>query len=111
MVISEFEYDRQKIRVDEEGYLENFDDWDEKVACALADREGVSKECPLNEERMEILKFIREYYKKFSAVPVVRAVCINVHQPKGCEYLQFPDPVTTAKIAGLPKLSTGYPLM
>ena len=111
MAVSEFEYDRKKIRVDEEGYLENFDDWDEKVACALANRQGVSNECPLNGERMEILKFIREYYKKFSAAPVVRAVCTRVRQSKGCEYLQFPDPITAAKIAGLPKLNTGYPLM
>ena len=106
-----FEYENRKIQVDEEGYLERFEDWNEKVACALAEREGVSKECPLLKEQIEILKFIREYYKKFSSVPVVRAVCTNVHQPKKCEYIQFPDPITTCKIAGIPKLNTGYELM
>jgi tRNA 2-thiouridine synthesizing protein E len=106
-----FEYGNRKIRVDEEGYLENFEDWNEKVACALAEREGVSKECPLLKEQMEILKFIRDYYKKFSSVPVVRAVCTNVHQPRKCEYIEFPDPITTCKIAGIPKLNTGYELM
>jgi TusE/DsrC/DsvC family sulfur relay protein len=105
------EHNKKEIRVDEEGYLENFEDWDETVACDLADREGVSKECPLGEEQIEILRFIRQYYKKFSAVPVVRAVCVHVHQPKKCEYIQFPDPVTACKIAGIPKLNTGYPLM
>ncbi len=105
------EYEGLKIEVDEEGYLLNFDDWNEKVACALAEREGVSQECPLNPERIEILKFIREYYKKYNSVPVVRAVCTNVHQPKKCEYLQFPDPLITCKIAGIPKLETGYTLM
>jgi TusE/DsrC/DsvC family sulfur relay protein len=105
------EYEKKKIQLDEEGYLANFEDWDEKVACALAEREGVGKECPLLNEQMEILKFIREYYKKFSSVPVVRAVCSNVHQPSKCEYTQFPDPITTCKIAGIPKLNTGYPLM
>ena len=106
-----FEYQGKKIRVDEEGYLENFEDWDETVACALAEKEGANKECPLRKEQIGILKFIREYYKKFSSVPVVRAVCINVHQPKSCEYIEFPDPVTTCKIAGIPKLDTGYELM
>ena len=80
--MASFEYNEKEIKVDEEGYLENFEDWDETVACALADREGVSKECPLGEKQMEILSFIRQYYKKFSAVPVVRAVCVNVHQPR-----------------------------
>ena len=55
-----FEYDRRKIQVDEEGYLVNFEDWDETVACALAEREGAGKECPLAKEQIEILKFIRE---------------------------------------------------
>jgi tRNA 2-thiouridine synthesizing protein E len=105
------EYEGKKIQVDEEGYLENLEEWDETVACALADREGVSKECPLRKEQIEILKFIREYYRKFSSVPVVRAVCTNVHQPRNCEYIQFPDPRITYKIAGIPKLTTGYELM
>jgi TusE/DsrC/DsvC family sulfur relay protein len=105
------EYEGRKIRVDEEGYLENPDDWDETVACAMAEMEGASSECPLREEQIEILKFIREYYKKFNSVPVVRAVCTHVDQPRACEYIQFPDPVTTCKIAGIPKLTTGYELM
>ncbi len=106
-----FEYEGITIEVDDEGYLLNFDVWNEKVACALAEREGVSHECPLKMEQIEILKFIRDYYKKFKSVPVVRAVCTNVHQPQKCEYLQFPDPIITCKIAGIPKLETGYTLM
>ncbi len=105
------EYEKKKIQVDEEGYLVNFEDWDETVACALAEREGVGKECPLLNTQIEILKFIRQYYKKFSTVPVVRAACTNVHQPRKCEYIQFPDPIVTCKIAGIPKLNTGYELM
>lgn len=59
-----------KIELDNEGYLVNFEDWNEKVACILADMEGVSKTCPLTEEKMEILKFMREFYKKFNAFPL-----------------------------------------
>ena len=106
-----YEFDNKKIQLDEEGYLQNFEDWDEKVACALAESEGVGEECPLGEQQMEILRFIRQYYKKFGSVPVVRAVCTNVHQPKKCEYIQFPDPIVACKIAGIPKLNTGYELM
>jgi TusE/DsrC/DsvC family sulfur relay protein len=109
--MSEFEYKGRMIRINEEGYLENFDDWDETVACGLAEREGVGETCPMDQEQLEILKFIREYYKKFNSVPIVRAVCTNVHQPHKCEYIQFPDPITACKIAGIPKLNTGYDLM
>lgn len=98
------------VNLDDEGYLANFDDWNEKVACMLADREGVSKECPLTPERMEILKFIREHYRKFGAVPIVHSVCKNVHQPRDCQIEKFLDPLRAAKVAGLPKLETGYSL-
>jgi sulfur relay (sulfurtransferase) DsrC/TusE family protein len=53
------------IDLDGEGYLRNFEDWNENVACALADKEGVSRECPLTLERMEILKFMRKHSQYF----------------------------------------------
>jgi len=106
------EHEGLKFEVDEDGFLTDFDAWNEKVACALAQREGVTKQCPLSEQQMHILAFIREYYKKYEALPIVRAVCTNVHQPKKCEYVQFPDPIVATKIAGLPKIATltGYEL-
>ena len=95
-----------KIEVDDEGYLVRFEDWNEKVACALAEREGISDQCPLTEERMNILKFMREYYIKFHSFPIVPAVCRNVHQPKNCLNEKFLDPIQAWKIAGLPKPTT-----
>lgn len=91
------------IDLDEEGYLRNLEDWDENIACTLADKEGVSQECPLTRERMEILKFMRDYYNKFEAFPILRAVCKNVKQDRDCQYQQFPDPIVAWRIAGLPK--------
>ena len=97
------EIEGKKIELDEDGYMINPDDWDEKVACALADKEGVSKTCPVTKEKLEILKFMREYYKKFEAFPVPRYICKNVHQPEKCTYEEFFDPMTAYKVAGLPK--------
>jgi TusE/DsrC/DsvC family sulfur relay protein len=94
-----------KIVVDEEGYLINFGDWNEKVACILADKEGISEKCPLTKEKVEILKFMRDYYQKFEAVPIPWGVCLRIHQPKDCTYEQFPDPTIAWKIAGLPQPS------
>ncbi len=45
-------------KVDGDGFLPNFEDWDEKVAQGLAEREGVGQ---LNDEHMEIVKFMRSY--------------------------------------------------
>jgi tRNA 2-thiouridine synthesizing protein E len=100
------EFAGSKIEVDEEGYLVRFEDWNEKVACALAAGEGVLTQCPLTDERMNILKFMREYYQKFESFPIVPAVCKNVHQPESCLSEQFLDPIQAWKIAGLPKPTT-----
>jgi tRNA 2-thiouridine synthesizing protein E len=93
------EYGGLRIEVDEGGFLKNFDSWNEKVACALAEREGVEE---LSRERMEIVNFMREYYKKFNAFPILRSVCKNIRQPRDCVDEKFIDPMKAWKIAGLP---------
>ncbi len=94
------EYKGKKIAVDEGGYLVNFDDWNESVAAALAEREGIGK---LTADKLEALKFIREYYKKYNFFPILNAVCKNVHLPKDCVHEEFMNPLLAWKIAGLPK--------
>ena len=88
-----------KITVDDDGFLANIDDWTEQVARVLASREGIPD---LPEHRLDILKFMREYYRKYNFFPIVRFVCKNVHQPLNCIAEQFIDPVKAWKIAGLP---------
>lgn len=88
----------KRVEIDEEGYLKNFDDWSEAVACAIAEREGVEE---LTKERMEIIRFIRDYYRQYNFFPILNAVCKNVNQPKDCINEQFLDPVIAWKIAGL----------
>jgi TusE/DsrC/DsvC family sulfur relay protein len=96
------EYRGQKINIDDEGYLLNFEDWNDDIACALAEREGIEE---LTKEKLEILKFIREYYRKYNFFPILNAVCKNVHQPKNCITEQFMDPLKAWKLAGLPRPS------
>ena len=93
----------QTISIDSDGFLTDFSQWTEQVACDLAHKEGVSRECPLDDGRMDIIKYMRSYYEKFEAFPILRAVCKNVGQEKTCHYDRFPDPITAWKIAGLPK--------
>ncbi|MCX8030517.1 MAG: TusE/DsrC/DsvC family sulfur relay protein [Thermodesulfovibrionales bacterium] len=94
------EYGDLKINVDEEGYLVNFDDWNEKVACALAEKEGIEE---LTKEKLDILKFVRQFYKEFNFFPILNAVCKNIHQPHNCVTEQFVSPMVAWKLAGLPK--------
>ena len=94
------EYSGTKITLDEDGYLLNPDEWTEKIACAMAEREGIEE---LTRDRMEIIKFLREYYRQFNYFPILNSVCLNVHQPKKCVNAKFTDPLKAWKIAGLPK--------
>ncbi|MBI4689975.1 MAG: TusE/DsrC/DsvC family sulfur relay protein [Nitrospirae bacterium] len=93
------EYSGARVNVDDEGYIVNFEDWNGDVACALAEKEGVEE---LTKEHIDILKFIREYYRAHHFFPVLNAICKNVHQPKNCVNEKFMDPLVAWKIAGLP---------
>ena len=89
------------VEIDGEGYLANLEDWNDNVAQALAAREGVRK---LSEEMLEVIRFMRSYYKKFNAFPILNYVCKNIHQPRECVSEAFMNPEKAWKIAGLPKL-------
>ncbi|HSB33327.1 MAG TPA: TusE/DsrC/DsvC family sulfur relay protein, partial [Nitrospirota bacterium] len=58
-----------KITVDDDGFLANIDDWTEQVARVLAALEGIPD---LPEHRLDILKFMRDYYRKHNFFPIVR---------------------------------------
>ena len=92
----------KKIRLDDTGYLVNLEDWDEQVAQVLAEKEGIGQ---LNDEHLEIVRFMRSYYSKFNAFPILNSVCKNIDQPKECVSEEFINPEKAWKIAGLPKPS------
>lgn len=97
-----YEYGGMQIKLDDEGYLENFDDWNDKIACGLAEKEGIEE---LTKDRMDVIKFMREYYRQYNAFPILGSVCKNIHQPRNCVNEDFVDPLKAWKIAGLPKPS------
>jgi TusE/DsrC/DsvC family sulfur relay protein len=87
------------ITVDDEGYLVNFDDWDEEVASELAASADVGGLTP---ENIAMLKFIRDHYKAYNFFPIVNSICKNIHAPKDCVSEKFFNPLIAWKIAGLP---------
>lgn len=98
--MTEVKFGNASFTVDDDGFLTNMDDWNEEVAQELAKREEIEH---LTEDKMEIVKFMREYYKKFHAFPILNYVCRNIHQPRECVNEEFINPMKAWKVAGLPK--------
>ncbi len=93
---------------DEDGYLENHDDWNRDLAHAMAAADG----CVLSANHWEVMDFLREYYAQYQIAPAVRVLVKNIGRRLGQEkgnskylYTLFPyGPAKQAcKYAGLPK--------
>ena len=91
----------KNIQLDSDGFLINREDWDSDVARAIASHLGIPD---LDEAKVEIIEFMRKYYNKFNAFPILNYVCKYVDQPKECLNHEFVNPMNAWKIAGLPKL-------
>lgn len=99
-----FEYKDIKLAVDEDGFIEEPEHWNEAVAAALATTEGI-EEGGLTEEHWSVINYLREYYVKFGVAPMIRKLCKDTKFPLKKIYELFPSgPAKGAcKVAGLPK--------
>lgn len=90
------------IEIDEDGFIQEPDKWDEKVAQSLAETEGVHE---LTEKHWQLIRYLRDYYQKFGIAPMIRKMCKEVGMKLNEVYELFPSgPAKGAcKIAGLPK--------
>ena len=100
--MEELDYGGKKIKLDDTGFLVNLEDWDEHVAQLLAEREGFGQ---LDDEQLEIIRFMRSYYDKFNSFPILNYVRKQIDQPKECVSEEFIKPEKAWKIVSLPKLS------
>ena len=96
------------LELDEDGFLQNMDDWNEDVALALAKQEGIE----MTENHWEVVNFLREYYQEYKIAPMIRILTKALGKKLGKEkgntkYLYELYPAGPAKqackIAGLPK--------
>jgi tRNA 2-thiouridine synthesizing protein E len=88
------------VNVNEEGYLTNLAEWNESVAEAIAQEEGI----PLTPRHWEILHFLQDQQRKEVALTIRRIGQSGVISIKEF-YELFPGgPLKKAsKIAGIPK--------
>ena len=97
-----FQAGSKTLEIDEDGFIQNPDQWDEEVAAALAKTEGVDD---LTEEHWKLVKYLREYYLQFGVAPMIRKLCKDTGFKLNQIYELFPSgPAKGAcKVAGLPK--------
>ncbi len=97
-----FEVNGHSYEVDEDGFLQNPEVWDQNVATDFAKAEDISL---LTEEHWKVIQYLRDYYLKFGVAPMVRKVCKDTGFKLNYIYELFPSgPAKGAcKLAGLPK--------
>ena len=97
-----FEHGNIKIQVDEDGFMEEPEVWNEEVALALASTEGVDE---LTENHWKVVTYLHEYFAKFGVAPMIRKLCKETGYPLKEIYVMFPSgPAKGAcKVAGLAK--------
>lgn len=97
-----------EVHLDEEGYLEELEQWSPAVAEYLAAQDGLE----LTEAHWEILYLLRDFYTRYQHSPAMRPLVKAVKQSLGEDkgrsiYLMKLFPESPAKVgarlAGLPK--------
>ena len=102
------EVDGKSVATNENGFLENPDDWSQSVAEAMA----ASEDLALTKEHWDVINFLREYFEEYQIAPAVRVLTKAIAKKFGKEkgnskYLYSLFPYGPGKqgcrFAGLPK--------
>ena len=90
-----------EIHVNEEGFLTEYDEWDEDLAKVLAKNIDID----LTDEHWKVIRFLREDYKTQGETPTTRRVQTVGGVPTKDQFTLFPKKPAKkmAYIAGLPK--------
>lgn len=97
-----FEVQGKSYEVDEDGFLQNPEIWNEDVAKDFSTTEGVTE---LTEEHWKVIHYLRNYYLQYGIAPMIRKLCKETGFKLNKIYDLFPSgPAKGAcKLAGLPK--------
>ena len=97
-----FEHGDIKVEVDEDGFIQEPETWNEEVAKALAKTEDVED---MTEDHWKIVYYLRDYYQQYGIAPMIRKLCKETGFPLNKIYELYPSgPAKGAcKVAGLTK--------
>ncbi len=93
------------LEVNEDGFMQETDRWNEDIARAFAAREGVTE---LMEDHWKVMRYARAYYLQHGICPMIRKVRMETGLNLAALYALFPQgrPGSACRWAGLPR-STG----
>ena len=91
----------REIQVNDEGFLTQYDEWDEELAEVLAKNIDID----LTDEHWKVIRFLREDFKTQGETPTTRRVQTVGGVPTKEQFQLFPKKPAKkmAYIAGLPK--------
>lgn len=100
--MSIFSHGSLAIEVDEDGFMQEPDKWNEEIAKALATTEGVDI---LTDDHWKVVHYLRNYFVQFGVAPMIRKLCKETGYDLKRIYALFPSgPAKGAcKVAGLAK--------
>ena len=93
--------DGHEIHVDDEGFMTEYDEWDEPLGKALAAQIGIA----MTDEHWKAIRFLRSDYASQGETPTLRRVSTVGGIPTKSLFLLFPQKPAKkmAYVAGLPK--------
>ena len=98
--MKEIEVAGKRVELTDEGFLTDMGQWNEEVAKALAQEEGID----LTDKHYEVIKFLRTEHESGAALTIRKVGKSGIVDIKGL-YVLFPGgPLKkSSKIAGIPK--------
>lgn len=102
------EFEGKSYDVDEEGYLSDWQNWNEGLAGHMAKLDGLE----LTPAHWDVIRFLRDYFQKYQIAPMIKILVKEIGKSLGPEkgntkYLYELYPAGPAKqacrYAGLPK--------
>ena len=89
------------LEVDEDGFIQQPELWNDEVAAALAAVEGVDE---LTDDHWKVVRYLRAHYLEFGLAPLIRKLCKQTGFKLKRIYELFPNgPAKGAcKVAGMP---------
>ena len=85
--------------IDADGFMQDPTLWTEQIATLIAHLDGIPE---LTNTHWQVIEYLRDHYLRNGTLPVMRHVCLSLHQGQHCIDELFRTPREAWRIAGLP---------
>ncbi len=85
--------------IDTDGFMQDPALWTEQIATTIARLDGIQD---LTDSHWRVIEYLRDHYLRNGTLPVMRHVCLTLHQSQNCVDELFRTPREAWRIAGLP---------